>query len=69
MRVYSLTKLGEQVAVKSNSNTGEMKVLKYMYANRRQPITDSELSNVDSDSKFMVNGLKRQGLVVELTSG
>jgi hypothetical protein len=69
MKVYSLTKLGEQVAVKSNGNGDELKILRYMYANRRQPITDSELSNVDSDSKFMVNGLKRQGLVVELTSG
>lgn len=69
MRVYSLTKLGEQVAVKANGNNSELKVLRYMYSNRRQPVTENEIDSLDSDGRFILRRLKNQNLIVELTSG
>ena len=68
MKVYSLTRLGASVAVKTSSETDEARLLRYMYARRSSPVTEDDLTNFDNDARFMVHRLQRQHLVEELTA-
>lgn len=66
MKVFGLTDLGRRVARTKTGNSGEMRVMQYLYENRTA--TDSELDAVTGDARFICIRLKRRGLVRELTS-
>jgi len=67
MRVYTLTQVGKAVAT-GNGSGEEMDVLRYMYANKRHPITDDELLVRNPNAKFILTALVRRNLVQELSS-
>lgn len=69
MRIFALTKLGEQVAVRTRGNSDELRILRYMYSNRSQPVSEDELNQLGEDSKYIIKKLRRQSLITELTSG
>jgi hypothetical protein len=67
MRVYTLTQVGKAVAT-GQGNGEEMDVLRYMYANKRHPITDDELIVRNPNAKFILSTLVKRNLVQELSS-
>lgn len=69
MRIFALTKLGEQVAVRTRGNSDELRILRYMYSNRSQPVSEDELNQLGEDSKYIIKKLRHQSLITELTSG
>jgi hypothetical protein len=69
MRVFALTKLGEQVAVKTKGTGVELEMLRYMYRNKSQPVSEDELNNLTNDARFILSKLRKHGLITELTSG
>ena len=65
MKVFALTDLGKKIVKnRESSSDGEMKVLQFIRENRTA--TDSELEVVGGN--YLVRGLKRKGLVKELTT-
>ncbi len=66
MRVYALTMLGKRVATQRDDDNEEMHVLHYLRQNKTAE--DDELETIGG-SRFMVERLKKHGLVQELTNG
>ena len=64
MRVYSLTELGKKVTRSMDGSGDEMRVLNYLRDNKTA--TDDQLDVVGE--RWVVRGLKKRGLVKELTN-
>lgn len=64
MRVYGLTDLGRKVTRSMDGSGDEMRVLNYLRDNKTA--TDDQLDVVGE--RWVVRGLKRRGLIKELTS-
>lgn len=67
MKIYALTRLGKQVAKsgEDGKNPEEMAILKYL---RSHKTADDDEIEVNCGNRWLLRGLKRRGLIQELTA-